>query len=210
MRPSIDECVTILDGFNPHSELLSSKDEAIPLWNPPSEISTVILTGHTSTIRAVAFSPNGSTLVSGTDFDRIRLWDVASGALIDTLEGTDGAIQGRSVAFTTAGKRIAAGGGNGIFIWDQVPAELADLSPNKHWKPTVALTAAGSSFSIAFSPNSSLLASGSQSGQVQVWESSSRTLLWNLKGHASAVTGVTFSLDGGLLASSSKDGTVRL
>ena len=64
--------------------------------------------------------------------------------------------------------------------------------------------------SIAFSPDGSLLASGSEDSVVRLWIPDTETLQATLHGHAASVLSVAFSSDGSLLASGSADGTVRL
>ena len=64
--------------------------------------------------------------------------------------------------------------------------------------------------SIAFSPNRSMLASGSADGTVQLWNPDTETLQATLQGHTSNVLSVAFSPDGALLASGSADGLVQL
>ena len=67
-----------------------------------------------------------------------------------------------------------------------------------------------SSYSVAFSPDGRLLASGSEDGTVKLWDVQARTLLQTLEGHADPVWSVAFSPDGRLLASGSGDRTVKL
>jgi len=56
---------------------------------------------------SVAFAPNGATLASGSADRTVRLWRVADGRLLHTLEGhTD---QVDSVAFTPDGATLASG-----------------------------------------------------------------------------------------------------
>jgi WD40 repeat protein len=65
----------------------------------------------------VAFSPDGQLLAPGFDDDTIKLWDVANGRLVRTLEGHTDVVL--SVAFSPDGKILASGSADGtIKLWD--------------------------------------------------------------------------------------------
>jgi WD40 repeat protein len=54
-----------------------SWDKTVRLWPVDQPSATpVILTGHTSKVFSVAFTPDGNTIVSGSADGTIRLWDV--------------------------------------------------------------------------------------------------------------------------------------
>jgi len=79
------------------------------------------LTGHTSYVFSVAFSPDGNTVASGSLDGTVRLWNASTGALVRTLAGHTDWV--RSVAFSPDGNTIASGSDDGtIVLWE---AELA-------------------------------------------------------------------------------------
>ena len=79
---------------------------------------TTVLTGHTSSVRSVAFSPDGKTLASGSRDKTLILWDVASRQpLGQPLTGhTDTVV---SVAFSPDGRTLASGSWDKtLILWD--------------------------------------------------------------------------------------------
>jgi WD40 repeat protein len=91
---------------------------------------------------AVAFSPDGQTLASGTDDKAIRLWDVASGQELQSLGGNGGSVNG--IAFSPDGRILASGSADEtIRLWDVTSSqELRTLEGHR-----------GEVNSVAFSPD---------------------------------------------------------
>jgi WD40 repeat protein len=78
-------------------------------------------------------------------------------------------------------------------------------------KPVLVLAGHGGIVtSVAFSPNTSVIASGSTDGSVNLWDPADGRLLLSLTGHSGAVLSVAFAPDGLTLASGGEDQTIRV
>jgi hypothetical protein len=117
--------------------------EAFP---EPDFSLTNFLSQTSDTIWAVAVSPNGQTLVSGSYDSNIELWDLYSSEVLRSFSGHSDAI--RAVAISPDNQTLVSGGGDGtIKIWNLQTGELrrtlvGHLSPV--W--TVAISSDGSKF----------------------------------------------------------------
>lgn len=66
------------------------------------------LKGHTSTIAALEFAPDGKRAVTGSWDKTVRIWDTATGALLKTLTGHEDAVT--AVAFSHDGAWVISAG----------------------------------------------------------------------------------------------------
>src|SRR5262245_50755188 len=73
-----------------------------------SDRPQLVLQGHQARVVALAFSPDGKMLASGSDDATIKLWDVTTGKERATLKGHVGGIC--SVAFSPDGGTLASVG----------------------------------------------------------------------------------------------------
>ncbi|SIO28820.1 RNA polymerase sigma factor, sigma-70 family [Singulisphaera sp. GP187] len=175
--------------------------------------------GHTGSVFSVAFSPDGTKILSGSGWpwgDRtLRLWDVASGVEIRRfLTATDdpGAethgpreVPGEvhSLAFTPDGRQALSGGTGGIVqLWDlETGKEIRRLSGHT-----------GTIYELAISPDGRRALTASRDKTARLWDLASGREIHVLKGHTNWVRSVAFSPDGrrALTGSGPKDHTMRL
>ncbi|MDE0313890.1 MAG: hypothetical protein OXM61_03230, partial [Candidatus Poribacteria bacterium] len=82
---------------------------AIGIWiyNAQTGQELDLYTGHTAEVLSISFSPDGTTIVSGSDDKTIRLWDTNTGEHIRTLSGHTNSVNG--VSFSPDGTTIVSG-----------------------------------------------------------------------------------------------------
>lgn len=157
-------------------------------------------------INAVAFSPNGTELVTG-GYNRVMVWDVATGKPVRELEGICGST--KAVAYSRDGKYLAIGGDDGVVRLFDGPSGRPLRRPDGHQSWVTDL---------AVAPDGRTLASGAWDGTVRIWEIPSgkpfRTLSWELSKESwrstEKVSSISICGNGKLLASSACDGPVRI
>ena len=179
-----------------HMEGSSGTSSAAP-GDIGAHIST--LTGHKNWVLSVAFSADGSLLLSGSADRTIRLWDVEISECLQTLEGHGNWVM--SVVFSSDGELIATGSADRtIKLWDLSTGEcLRTLEGHKHGV-----------WSVALSPNGKTIARGRADQNVRLWSLNTRSREQSKAGHRNWVWMVAFSPNGKTLASGSADQTVRL
>ena len=180
--------------------------------------STVPTEGHRDKLLTLAFSPDGTKLVSvgaegsmifGAGFSTwrsdhfIRLTDVKTGRELATLPYTMGA---EKLTFSPDGKTVAFTGLGEIRLWNTetgdeqaIPlADLTNLGPGSpHNIPIVS--------ALVFSPDGRWLVSGTQGGKIQMWDVATGEALVAFaepmaRENTGGISALVFSPDGTLLA----------
>jgi WD40 repeat protein len=130
------------------------------------------LKGHTDTVLAVAFSPDGKTLASGSADGSVRVWDSSTGAPAVVLVVPNFGIS--SVAYSSDGSMLAAGTPAPGY-----PMLSSDLRVwrTKDWTPLHTLDGRGvAQGSLAFTPDGRYLVGVAVSdGVVKVWDLTQET-----------------------------------
>ncbi len=159
----------------------------------------MVFAGHAGEVRSVAFSPDGTKVLTGSSDGTARLWEMTSGKVLATLNGHSDWVT--SVACSPNGEKIVTGSYDRTAqIWETASGKLL-VSLEAHTDRVM---------SVAFSPNATKALTGSDDMTIRLWDTASGNLITTLEGHSGGVWSVRFSPDGTRLLTGSSDGTARL
>ena len=153
---------------------------------------------HSHCVTCVAISPDGKTVLSGSEDKTIKWWDMETGKEIKTFRGHDDYI--KSVVFSPDGQTMVSGSDDKtIKSWDlESGREICTLKGHE-----------GIINCIVFSPEGNTIISGSSDNTIKCWDLQTAGENFTLKGHENAVNSLAVSLDGRIIISGSDDKTVK-
>jgi WD40 repeat protein len=168
------------------------------------------ISGHNNWVNSIAFSPDGTRLISGGGAGEhpLILWDVSHPNNPTRLAALDGDFQYvNSVAFSPDGQHVASAvSDNTILLWDTsnpaAPSRVSTLSGHKD-----------SVNNIAYSPDGKELASGSSDKSIILWNVSDPqkpSQLATISGLDAELLSVAFDRNGGQLAAGDATGNIFL
>jgi WD40 repeat protein len=159
---------------------------------------------HLSLVEALAFSPDGKYLASGS-YQEVKLWDAKTGELRKTVTGFADRVV--ALAFSSDSKLLATGGGAAT---QDGEIKLITVADGKVAQNITTNVHSDTVFGVAFSPDNKMLVTCGADKFVKTFEVPSGKFLKSFEGHTHHVMGVGFSGDGKLIASGGADNVVKI
>lgn len=167
---------------------------------PPAK-AVAEIAAHKDSVYALAFSPDGATLATGSYDRAVKIWNLAYTAK-PALTLTDHSDSVYAVAFHPNGKLLATGAADrAVKVWDTATGKrLYTLSDCTDWVYTV-----------AWSPDGKHLAAGGVDKSIRTWKADAEggELTNSAFAHQAAVTKLLFAADSNTLFSAGDDKVVK-
>lgn len=186
-------CVS-LGGKSGRVLVTGGDDRKVNLWAVGKPACIMSLSGHTTAIEAVRFSPTEELVCAGSMAGAVKVWDLEAARIVKTLTGHRAAI--KALDFHPYGDFLATGSSDtNIKLWDI--RRKGCIFTYKGHSSTVN--------SLRFSPDGQWVASAGDDGFVKVWDIRAGRLLSELREHTAPVNEVVFHPHEFLLASGAAD-----
>ncbi len=157
-----------------------------------------ILRGHNGSVGGIAYSPDGTRIVTASADRTARIWDAKTGAQLAVLRGHDGTV--RTAAYSPDGARIVtASEDKTARIWDaKTGAQLAVLRGDGYF------------LGAAYSPDGRRIVTANDDNTARVWDAHTGAQMAVLRGHNGYVETAMYSPDGTRIVTASDDKTARI
>lgn len=217
----------------------SSADRTLRIWQRAEGSTLLILQGHEAPITATAYRRDGGEVASADERGQILVWNPADGQLLAAMLSPGGRVPSLAYG-PNHQLLASAGSDGTVRIWQlpqqpptQLPAHVGELRAMAFASSGQAVytaTAAGEVRAadgrgqvlrtyggqpgeptiLALSADGSLLASGSRSGHVKLWNAADAADRYVLAAHLGAVSDLAFHPNNRQLATTGDDGFVRI
>ncbi len=166
---------------------------------PPGGRLIRTLTGHRDWVFAVAVTPDGKQVISGSRDKTLKVWNLETGQEKFTLTGHSNGVS--AVAVTPDGKYVISGSGDKTLkVWNlETGQEKSTLTGHSNGV-----------FAVAVTPDGKYVISGSIDKTLKVWNLETGQEKSTLTGHSDSVEAVAVTPDGKHVISGSSDNTLKV
>ena len=166
---------------------------------PPGGLLIRTLEGHKKSVYAVAVTPDGRDVISGSEDRTLKIWDLEKGEEKTTLRGHHGWVT--AVAVTPDGNcAISASEDKTLKVWDLRTGE--EKTTFRGHKDTV--------WAVAVTPNGKYAVSSSLDKTLKIWDLEKGVEKTTLRGHKDSVCDVAVTPNGEYAVSASLDKTLKV
>jgi eukaryotic-like serine/threonine-protein kinase len=169
-------------------------DKTIRLWDVKSGAVLSQFRSGRSELTSVVWHPHLPLLAVASRSDPVCVWKT-EGTLVSGWAASQGHVS--ELAWNPVDDRLAAVAYGTLRLWNSDGTDMGEFTSDD---PLV---------SVAWKPDGTQLATGSETGAIQLWQPDGRPGLL-LKGHSDRANSVAWSTDGSWLASGGRDNTVRI
>jgi WD40 repeat protein len=207
VNTSLSDDSGIMSGlaFSPKGNILATASVGgkVQLWDVASdrEIGTPLDVDSSSGWTTVAFSPNGNILAAGTRGanGQISLWNVSTHRQIGAL---DTSCSPNDESFSPDGQVLAVACSDGNTRLFDVATEV-EINPPLTFSPS-------QTWSVAYSPDDSTMATGSANGTVTLWDDDAFRQIGGYMNTDATPAGVAYSPNDTMIATANTNGTLQL
>ena len=155
--------------------------------------------GHSKALKTATFTPDGQNILSGSEDQTLKLWDIKSGNEVRTFFGHSDIIS--SVTISPDGNYALSGSNDSTMkLWDIKTGDLLKtFDGHQNWV-----------VSVAFSSDGKYALSGSHDKTIKMWDIAKGNLMKTFEGHKDWVISVAFSADNKKIISGSHDKTLKI